>query len=454
MYVQALPGPISLAVEAARLCGLPGLAWLDGEARHADGRWSFLGVQPRESVRVFGADPCPLAAFDRIAPGGESPDEPAPNVAGAPTPSEVPRWIGYVAYDAYRAERLPPDRPVLCFGRYRALLCVHHPDGRAFVVGDDEAVCRQLLALRDSAPAPSLAPTRVAELEVTPAAQHRRAIEVALEHIAAGDIYQVNLARRWQGGFEGDPVALSLALRNASPVPFGFHFDDGQRTVVARTMERFLRHDRSAGLLSTRPIKGTIERAGGRDRQEAEALAADPKERAEHSMIVDLMRNDLGRVAEIGSVRVGPVMAVEPFAGLSHLVSTVSCRPAAEVSTRRILEATFPPGSVTGAPKLRAIDVIEALEASARDVYTGAVGHVDRSGGLSLAVAIRTAIVEPARVRYWAGGGIVEASDPGREVAETELKARVFLDALGGLKCADLSLSPSQDLRYMRRQVG
>src|SRR5690606_24571802 len=141
--------------------------------------------------------------------------------------------------------------------------------------------------------------------------------------IAAGEIYQVNLARRWSATIEGDPVALFLAMRAASPVPFGAYLELGaDGCVLARTMERFLRWDARTRALETRPIKGTIARRGD-DHGEAAALRTDAKERAEHAMIVDLMRNDLGRVAEIGSVRVEDVMAVEPYAGLSHLVSTV-----------------------------------------------------------------------------------------------------------------------------------
>ena len=150
-------------------------------------------------------------------------------------------------------------------------------------------------------------------------------------------------------------------------------------------------------------------------------------------MIVDLMRNDLGRVAEIGTVKVDAPLIVEPFTGLYHLVSTVSCTTRPEVSIEDILKATFPPGSVTGAPKIRALEVIEELEQHPRGLYCGALGFVDHEGGLSLAVAIRTAIVCNGRVYYWAGGGIVEASNPAAEVAETELKARVFLDAIASL---------------------
>ena len=163
-------------------------------------------------------------------------------------------------------------------------------------------------------------------------------------------------------------------------------------------------------------------------------LVSDPKERAEHAMIIDLMRNDLSRVAELGSVSVPEIMVVEPYAKLSHLVSTVRCTVRASAGLSEIVQATFPPGSVTGAPTLRAMEIIEALEPEARGVYTGALGFVDRAGGLSLSVAIRTAVVSRGQVRYFAGGGIVSDSDIGKEIAETELKARVFVDALAELR--------------------
>jgi anthranilate/para-aminobenzoate synthase component I len=150
-------------------------------------------------------------------------------------------------------------------------------------------------------------------------------------------------------------------------------------------------------------------------------------------MIVDLMRNDLGRVAIPGTVDVAGLFDVEPYAGLAHLVSTVRCVTRPEITLTDVLGATFPPGSVTGAPKIRAVQLIEALERSPRGVYCGAYGHVDRAGGLHLAVAIRTATIAEGLAEYHAGGGLVEASRPAKELAETELKARVFLDALASL---------------------
>jgi anthranilate synthase component 1 len=273
---------------------------------------------------------------------------------------------------------------------------------------------------------------RVGACTVDAPALHLAAIARALEHIAAGDVYQVNLARRWSAPFEGDALALFLAMRRASPVPLGFFVDTGTHAVASRTMERFLDWEGPGGRLASRPIKGTIARTGADD-DEARALASDAKERAEHAMIVDLVRNDLGRVADVGTVRVERIMEVEPYAKLAHLVSTVACRTRRDATLRDVFDATFPPGSVTGAPKIAATRIIGALEAHARGAYCGAVGFVDQAGGASFAVAIRTAQVQGGVVRYHAGGGIVSASVPERELAETELKARAFLDAVEAL---------------------
>jgi anthranilate/para-aminobenzoate synthase component I len=440
--------PLALAL---RLSLRPGLCWLDGDASERDGRWSFLGADPVERLSLPLGSPAPLSAFAHMEPS--APDG-ASAADGAPDPAQVPRWAGYVAYDAHfedRPTRLrrPQGRPALSFARYDALFAFDHGSGRAFVVGDDRAACDRLLARAEHGPS-RMPGARAGAVTVTSEAQHRAAIARAIEHIAAGDIYQVNLARCYRAPFEGSPLALFAALRAASPVPLGMYYDDGARVVLSRTMERFLRWQRAERRLLARPIKGTIARAGGRDRAEAETLRADDKERAEHAMIVDLMRNDLGRVAEPGSVHVPQVMAVEPYAGLSHLVSTIACTTRPGTSLRQVLEATFPPGSVTGTPKLRAIDIIEALESEPRDVYTGALGFVDRAGGLSLAVAIRTALVAHGELRYFAGGGIVEGSVPEREVAETDLKARVLHDALATLaadRIHDRALSSTDVLR-------
>lgn len=432
----------SAADAAHALADRPGLAWLDGDGSAAEGRFSYIASDPVElCVRTLG-DARPLDALRVLSPADAGDDD-----RDAPA-LRVPRWIGYIAYDAAwspeparaglpRGRRITPriardtTTKVLRFARYDAVLVVGHDAAQAWICGDDRVACDRLRARLDAG---ARAPLDffVRDVEAPPASTHLEAIRAALEHIRAGDIYQVNLARRWTAALDGasrEAASLGLygAMRRASPVPLGAYLDGGDHAVLACTMERFL--DWDGRTLTTRPIKGTLARRGGDDAHEAATLRADAKEQAEHTMIVDLMRNDLGRVAETGSVRVERLLEVEPYARLSHLVSTVTCTTRAGTQLSDVLEATFPPGSVTGAPKLRAIELIEALEPVPRGVYCGALGFVDRTGGLSLAVAIRTAVARAGSVVYHAGGGLVLASDPERELAETELKARAFLDA-------------------------
>jgi len=419
---------------ARSLSDAPGFTWLDSNRSEArDGRYSFLSAWPAEEIRAPFGTRAPFAAL-RGARGSE-----ARTSLGVPSPSEVPSWIGYVAYDAFWSD--PPrgkprfargEDPVVLFRRYPALIAIDHEANEAWLLGDDQSACRAFLArLRQATVVDKPAP-RIGPIEVDDVGLHRRAIERALRYIEMGQVYEVNIARRWSASFEGDALRLWQAMRAASRVPLGMFFDAGDHAVLACTMERFIQWDARTKLLVTRPIKGTIRRVPTDDGA-SERLRADPKERAEHSMIVDLMRNDLGRVAKIGTVEVDEPLIVEPFTGLYHLVSTVRCTTRSEVRLQDVLDATFPPGSVTGAPKIRAVEIIEELEQHPRGIYCGALGFIDRGGGVSLAVAIRTAIIRDRAVCYWAGGGIVEASDPDREVAETELKARVFLEAVESL---------------------
>ncbi len=452
MYGIELPDALDARQAALRLADAPGLCWLDGEPSHASGRYAFVAANPVERVRAAWPAPDALALVAKLDPGPSALDTPC-SLPFAPRPELVPRFIGYVAYDACLCDpsalgsvprALDAQRgktrlarrdgtPVLDFARYDAVAAFDLVDQRGFVLGDDRAACERL-ASKLQRPARVLPETRMGPIELGAADAHARAIERALEHIAAGDLYQVNLARPLRADFSGSPLALFLALRAASPVPLGFYYDDGERVIAARTMECFLRWQRAQRALYTRPIKGTLARSEDRaDEALAGVLSSDEKERAEHAMIVDLMRNDLSRVAELGSVRVEAPFSIEPYARLLHMVSTIACTTRADVSLEAVLKATFPPGSVTGAPKLAAIALIEALESAPRDVYTGALGFIDRTGGCSLAVAIRTAIVERDALRYFAGGGIVEASRVERELAETELKAAVLHDAKEGL---------------------
>lgn len=417
MFIEHLPNAPTPSDLARAWSHRIGLAWLDGDGSE-QGRWSFLGCEPAQEIVVEADDPGRWLDAVRTLDS----DLLAPSA----TPEQVPfpRWIGYVAYDS------GTEQAAVRFLRYDALVAWDLIKGRAYIVGESERACRGVTRmLKDR---PTKVEAKVGPASVPPQEAHASRIRAALEHIARGDIYQVNLARRWTAQYEGDPLALALAMRKASPVPFGFFLRVYEEAVITRSMERFLSWSRDTRTLLTRPIKGTIAR-GGNDAAESTTLRSDEKELAEHSMIVDLMRNDLSRVAEVGTVHVPEQLVVEPYARLSHLVSTVACTTRTDATLADVLGATFPPGSVTGTPKIRAQQIIGALEPVSRGVYTGAVGYVDCFGNASFSVAIRTARVRGTECDYFAGGGIVAASDPAREVAETELKARAFLDALAEL---------------------
>lgn len=433
--------PIALprALAALRGAGLGQLAWLDGDGSEGLGRFSYVGVGRARALTDWREV---RAWLDALRPAADPQEPDAVRTAPACTLALAYDLAWSMPIGLRRAPRLmrAPDAPGAWVLAHEATLALDHATGERWLVADDDAMLDRVEAAL--AGAPHLASPRDGErdraaaslggIEAEPRAVHRRAIERVLEDIGAGDVYQVNLARRFTATLEGDPLALAMAMREASPVPLGVYLEGppgSDAALVCRTMERFLALDASSRRLETRPIKGTRPRETGEDARASASLLADEKERAEHAMIVDLMRNDLGRVAEAGSVGVREAMRVEPYARLSHLVSVVEARMRADVSLAELLLATFPPGSVTGAPKLAAIEHIERLERFPRGFYTGAVGHVARDGSLALAVAIRTAHITGGEVVYFAGGGIVEASDPEREVDETELKARVLTDA-------------------------
>jgi para-aminobenzoate synthetase component 1 len=264
-------------------------------------------------------------------------------------------------------------------------------------------------------------------------AEYLRAVQKCLDYIAAGDVYQVNLAQRFAStipvGVAQASVALFAALQRQHAMPFAAYVGAGDFALASNSPECFLtvRQQR----VTTWPIKGTRPRAADPqcDAALADALCADAKERAEHVMIVDLERNDLGRVCRIGSVRVDAFARLHSFPTLHHLVSEVSGDLRPGVTLAEVVRATFPGGSITGAPKIRAMQIIDEIEPVARGFYTGAIGFI---GGDDAAfnIAIRTAVASPGVLTYHAGGGIVADSVPTREYDETLLKAQPFLRAL------------------------
>ena len=259
-----------------------------------------------------------------------------------------------------------------------------------------------------------------------------RAIQRAKDYIAAGDIFQVNLSRRFEARISISAPELYLRLRRINPAPMAAYLGGGDFAIVSASPERFLqvRGDR----VETRPIKGTRPR--GRSPDEDAALAQEllrsEKDAAELAMIVDLERNDLGRVCSYGTVRVTRPKALESFPTVHHLVATVVGRLHAGCDRTELLKATFPGGSITGAPKIRAMQIIDELEPTRRSVYTGAIGYLGFDGGMDLNIAIRTFLVQGDRAWFQAGGGIVADSQPESEYDETAQKARALIEAVTG----------------------
>jgi para-aminobenzoate synthetase component 1 len=321
--------------------------------------------------------------------------------------------------------------PLVSLAGFRALY-VHDAgpqDGR--VIGGCPRAAAELAELlrdtpraSDSAePEPALAPTGETERGVYLAAVRR-----VQDYIRAGDVYQVNLARRLVAACppRAELRRLYQRLADATAAPFCAYLETPERALLSSSPERFLRSD--GGEVETRPIKGTRPRAvtPAEDGAALCELVASPKDRAEHVMIVDLERNDLGRVCEIGSVRVLELCEPKSFSDVHHLVSTVRGRLRDPSDWVGLLAATFPSGSITGAPKRRAMEIIAELEPFPRDVYTGAIGAIDAAGRVDLSIAIRTAISARGELQLHLGGGIVADSDPEAELRETRDKGRGF----------------------------
>jgi len=253
-----------------------------------------------------------------------------------------------------------------------------------------------------------------------------------LDYLAAGDVFQVNLSRAWQARFDRppEPAALYARLRQASPAPFSGLFACGGGAVVSASPERLV--SVRGEMVETRPIAGTRPRLpGDDDAARVREMAGDPKERAEHVMLVDLERNDLGRVCEPGSVEVDELMTVESYAQVHHIVSNVRGRLRAGATPGEVIAAVFPGGTITGCPKVRCMQIIAELEGTGRGAYTGAMGWLNRDGDLDLNILIRSAELEGGTLRFRTGAGIVADSQRERELAETRAKARGMLLALG-----------------------
>jgi anthranilate/para-aminobenzoate synthase component I len=358
--------------------------------------------------------------------------EPELTLPSDPDLAAVPRWFGLLPYESRRdLERRSSDqRPTALISRplWRRYGAWVEVSERVRVVGDDRERVDALSALLDRPARSGEARLELASA-IEPTEVHEARVRRALELIARGEVYEVNLARRLEFRVEGRPWDVLARLARRALPPFSLALDWPELSVVAISPELFLGQDASDGRIWTSPIKGTRPRSTdpAEDAALVRELDEDPKEVAELTMIIDVERNDLGRLAIPGSVRLVGPPGVQSHASVHHRVATIEARLPASVSRGGLLRAMLPSGSVTGAPKVRAMEIIAELEAQRRGLYTGAFGFLKHDGTLELGMAIRTLSMHESRAEYFTGGGIVADSVPQREVEETLWKAADYL---------------------------
>ncbi|HEV8662509.1 MAG TPA: anthranilate synthase component I [Candidatus Methylomirabilis sp.] len=429
-------------------------------------RYSFLGSHPLLVVRTKGArvellrggevQPLPMPA-DPLAllKAQLAPYRPV-RVPGSPR--FFGGLVGYLGYDAARFfEKLPDatrddlDLPDACFLFTDTLLIFDNlrqritvvsnahitdpsPDGleRAYeeAVQSIEAIVGELRKPVPVRPPASPAGPRAAPRSTLTREAFEEAVRRCKEYVRAGDIIQSVLSRRLEVSTNAEPFDIYRALRIINPSPYMYYLRLGDLRLVGSSPEVLVRLEE--GGIDLRPIAGTRPRGRdeAEDRRLEQELLADPKERAEHIMLVDLGRNDVGRVAEVGSVEVNELMVTERYSHVMHIVSNVRARLRADRDAFDLLRACFPAGTVTGAPKIRAMEIIEELEPVKRGPYAGAVGYFSFSGNMDTCITIRTILCRPGRAYIQAGAGIVADSDPAREYQETASKAEAMLRAV------------------------
>jgi len=426
----------------ARLRGVAHLAVLDSGGQ---GRFTLVAASPMARM-IWGRGGGEVAI-----PGGARVRErefetllrECLSATAAPRPGPLPfgpGWIGLFGYGLRTAfEEVPerhPDETAIAdvdLSYYPAVAVHDARDDCWWQIWRDgaENAARTLGAcLRSPAPPPAGGVTGPPAPSISKSA-YLAAVAKAVEYIRAGDIFQVNYAHEFRAPFAGSPLALYRALRASNPAPYGAFLDLGRGAAVLSTSPELFLELRGRAV-TTRPIKGTRRR--GADPEEDRALAAElassAKDHAELAMIIDLERNDLGRVCRPGTIRVADPGSIESFATVHHRVATVEGEIEEGIDRVDLLAATFPGGSITGAPKVRAMEIIDELEAARRGAYTGSIGILTDDGGMDLNIAIRTATLAGGVVRIAVGGGIVADSDPEAEYEETLAKGAGMFRAL------------------------
>ncbi len=436
-----LPDP---AAYFARVRHAPGAVLLDSARPHAErGRFDLISAWPLQQLQAASGEPG-LAYLQRLRESLAQLGQ-----AQLPDAVELPfagGLIGYLSYDfGRRLEHLPSlatDDLGLSdaqLGLYAWALVSDHRLGTTQLVFHPalEAAERQRLVALFEAPAPQL---EGAFTLLTPmrgdlqAVQYQQAFNRVQQYIQAGDCYQINLTQRFRAPCQGDPWQAYQALRQACPTPFsGFQQLADGSALLSFSPERFIRVSR--GQVETRPIKGTRPRAAdpAEDARNAAELLDSRKDRAENLMIVDLLRNDLGRTCEIGSVKVPELFSLESYPNVHHLVSSVTGRLAADKDALDLIGGSFPGGSITGAPKIRAMQIIDELEPTRRALYCGSLLYIDVRGEMDSSIAIRSLLVKDGQVSCWGGGAVVADSEWQAEYEESIAKVRVLMETLQDL---------------------
>lgn len=393
---------------------------------------------PGREAREF-SDPFAAASFVLAKYGGPPVQEAGP----FPFSSGLAGYFAYGLKDVIEPSRARPpkkrhgiDVPGCVLGLYDPVYVYDHEVKKGWLAsrsGDKQRFerFREQITGEKAPEAPYAPPPSKGFTSNITKEEYLRTIAQAKEYISAGDIYQINISQRLDIPWVGDPFTLYANLLKARPARYSAFMDYGGFQVIANSPERLLKV--KDGVAETRPIKGTRPRGTdeAHDRALIEELKKSPKERAEHVMIVDLERNDLGRVSVPGTVEVAAFSTIESYPTLHHMVSTVRGRLKPGIDSPSALREVFPGGSITGAPKIRAMEIIDELEADERGIYTGGIGWMDLCGWMDISMAIRTAVCRDGHLYLHVGGGIVADSVAEAEYEETLLKARDFLDVMG-----------------------
>lgn len=447
LTIEELPYQVDSAPLFGRFLDMEQPVYLDSSAPFsARGRYDIFSAQPLSKIQKniknnlnsysYGNNreyfELIRQAINELTPTVNN-DSHLPFVGGA---------IGYFGYDLGRQlEKLPShaikdvDLADACVGIYSWAVIIDHRQQRSLLVSHpntNQSLLKEVRSRLHAHSNPSLTPFNLnSDFEANMnKAEYSKAYQQIQRYIQAGDCYQINLAQRFSANFNGHPWQAYLALRQTAAAPFSAYIQQQDSAILSLSPERFLHSAKQR--VTTSPIKGTIGRGNNQpqDEQYIQQLLNSAKDKAENLMIVDLLRNDLGKSCQPGSIQVDELFELQSFETVHHLVSTISGQLSADKDAIDLLASCFPGGSITGAPKLRAMEIIEELEPHRRSIYCGSIGYISCDGQMDTNIAIRTMVCEASKIYCWAGGGIVADSECDNEYQECFTKVQPLLDAL------------------------